>query len=104
MSRYDVMTRTPTETTCVVGWDNPLQTLFAQIERINPNSEDEPEILLWIGDSTSACLDTESLAEAIAPWAVLPPSTAAKLEAERDTAQPPSRTQVTLHRILNLPR
>ncbi|MBB3268876.1 hypothetical protein FHW79_006554 [Azospirillum sp. OGB3] len=100
MSRYDVTTIDPAGTACVVGWDNPLQTFFAQVERVMPDPDDDPDILLWVGDRASSCLDVAELAEAIAPWAVLPCSVAKKLETERDTALPPTRVQAALHNIL----
>ena len=100
MSRYEIPTLAPAETTCVVGWDNPLQTFFAQVERVTPD-DDEPEILLWIGVTASECLHVAKLAEEVAPWATLPADIAATLEGERDRAPAPSRLQATLHNLVN---
>jgi hypothetical protein len=47
MSRYSIPAQQP-GLTVIVGWDNPLQTLFAQV--FDPSSEDEEDAyLLWIG-------------------------------------------------------
>jgi hypothetical protein len=47
MSRYSIPAQNPA-LTVVVGWANPLQTLFAQV--FDPSIEDEEEAdLLWIG-------------------------------------------------------
>ena len=52
MSRYSLPAQQP-GLTVIVGWDNPLQTLFAQV--FDPSIEDdEAACLLWIGTAPEA--------------------------------------------------
>ncbi|TWA81552.1 hypothetical protein FBY14_12444 [Azospirillum brasilense] len=101
MSRYEVTTHYPAGVSCIVGWDNPLQTYFAQVERVMSDPDSEPDFMLWIGCSASECLDTAQLADAIAPWASLPADIAEKLELERDTSHSPTRTQALVYNAMN---
>lgn len=96
MSRYDIDTANPAATACVVGWDNPLQTFFAQVEQFGNSPDDDPTMLLWFGTAPSECLDVNQLAAKIYPWAILPADIAAKLEDERDAAPAPSRHQAEI--------
>lgn len=96
MSRYDIDTANPSATACVVGWDNPLQTFFAQVQQYQDDVDEDPIMRLWIGTTPSECLDVIKLAKAIAPWAILPADIATQLEADRDTAPAPSRHQAEI--------
>jgi hypothetical protein len=52
MSRYSIPAQDP-RLQVVVGWDNPLVTLFAQV--FDPSiAEDEEACLLWIGTAPEA--------------------------------------------------
>lgn len=98
MSRYNIPTKEPFE--CIVGYDPPLDTLFAQVidlaerrreeERASSiaqaqdaghdpeemNDEDEADeerepFVLWIGTSTREITDLEVLRRAVEPYAEL---------------------------------
>jgi len=54
-SRRSIPARTP-DLTVVVGWDNPLSTFFAQVERAQDDDDPRDPILLWIGSAVGEVL------------------------------------------------
>lgn len=86
MSRYEIPCRLPNQT-CVVGWDPPAATYFAQIYDYDTANPDGP--IVWIGEALYAeVVYAEELARRIAPWADLPPETTRQLEEDRRAAPP----------------
>ena len=84
MSRHEVPARDQT-LSVVVGWDNPLQTFFAQVarpERADDGDEDDP-MLLWVGTEPREVTTVEDLAHHLAPFADLATEMAEQLRAER---------------------
>ena len=65
------------EFTVVVGWDNPLRTYFAQVDRVNG------ECILWIGSGERECPTAEGLVMPLAPFADLQTPTIEQLRADR---------------------
>ena len=56
----------------VVGWDNPMHTYFAQVERVaTSEKEHEAPVMLWLGGTPDGVPSTESLREPLAPFATL---------------------------------
>ena len=49
MSRYTLKPTADPNITAVIGWDAPMQTFFAQVQRVNPDDEDETETIVWEG-------------------------------------------------------
>ena len=49
-SRRSIPARAP-GLTVIVGWDNPLSTFFAQVERVQDDDDPRDPILLWIGSA-----------------------------------------------------
>src|SRR5262249_7200752 len=69
MSRYPIPGRDP-RLTVVIGWDNPLATLFAQV--FDPALEDDEEAdLLWIGTRPQEIPTIEALQAQLAGWAII---------------------------------
>ena len=48
--------------TVVVGWDNPLSTFFAQVERNQDDDDPRDPILLWIGSEFGEIAQAEQRA------------------------------------------
>lgn len=83
MSRHVIPARDP-NLIIVVGWDNPLQSFFAQVERPeDPEEDDDDPILLWVGATPREVITVEDLTRHLAPYAALPPEVAAQLRQER---------------------
>ncbi|MDG9674875.1 hypothetical protein [Micromonospora sp. DH14] len=67
----------------VVGWDRPLHTYFAQVINEGELNEDNPHYMpLWLGVETRIT-DPDTIIEAVRPYAVVPDSLRADLEADR---------------------
>jgi hypothetical protein len=101
MSRYRIPAQNPA-LTVVVGWDNPLQTLFAQV--FNPSIEDDDKAcLLWIGTAPAAISTVAVLQAQLAGWATLPPDIVDRLTREQQAATPPTPLQRWAHQLLHGP-
>lgn len=81
MSRYPTPTIQPGQT-CVVGWDPPLGTFFAQVHAC-PTAKRRTRLLLWVGTDIEEIRTVEELAQALAPYANLPANLQRQLEADR---------------------
>jgi hypothetical protein len=84
--------------TVVVGWDNPLGTFFAQVQRQQDDDEPRDPILLWIGTALGEIPRPADLVGPLAPYAELTDSHLAQLRAERaaDADRGPSPLQRTM--------
>jgi hypothetical protein len=87
--------------TVVVGWDNPLSTFFAHVERIQDDGDPRDPILLWIGSEHGEVAQAEQLAGPLASYAVLTPDLIEQLRADRaaDADRGPSILQRTARSI-----
>jgi len=75
MSRYKIETLQPDLYTCVVGYDPPLRTFFAQVLPIIAEDEDnleDFEPILWLGTSVERISSVDSLAAAVEAFAIIP--------------------------------
>jgi hypothetical protein len=79
----------------VVGWDNSLQTFFAQVEEYGTPGK-EPACLLWVGCNLGEVRTVAALHAALHDWAVIAPTLAVQLEADQAAALPPSFAQQIL--------
>lgn len=99
MSRHEIPAR-DRGLFVVVGWDNPLQSYFAQVARPEgpDNDEDDDPMLLWVGTEPREVVTVEDLARHLAPFADLSDETAAQLRADRAAklGQAPTATQQEL--------
>jgi hypothetical protein len=82
MSRHGIPAR-DRRLSVAVGWDNPLQTFFAQVARPEAAEDDDDQMLLWVGTEPREVITVEDLARHLAPFADLPNETAAQLRADR---------------------
>jgi hypothetical protein len=84
--------------TVVIGWDNPLQTFFAQV--FDPSiEEDEEADLLWIGTALQAIPTVAALQAQLAGWATIPPEIVHRLTQDQQAATPPTPLQRWAHRL-----
>jgi hypothetical protein len=83
-SRRSIPARTP-DLTVVVGWDNPLSTFFAQVDRVQDADDPSEPVLLWIGSQLGEVTQAEQLADPLAPYAELTPELIELLRADRAT-------------------
>jgi hypothetical protein len=99
-SRRTIPARAP-DLTVVVGWDNPLSTFFAQVERIQDDDDPRVPILLWIGSELGEVAAAEQLAGPLAPYAELTSELVEQLRADRasDADRGPSVLQRTARSI-----
>jgi hypothetical protein len=99
MSRYRIPAQNPA-LTVVVGWDNPLQTLFAQV--FDPSIEDEEEAdLLWIGTALQEITTVAALQAQLAGWATIPADIVDRLTRDQHAATPPTPLQRWAHLLLH---
>jgi hypothetical protein len=82
MSRYEIPIR-DSGLSAVVGWDNPLQSFFAQVLKPEITDEDEDNVLLWVGTEPREVITVEDLARHLAPFGDLAPQMAEQLRADR---------------------
>jgi hypothetical protein len=87
--------------TVVVGWDNPLTTFFAHVERVQDDNDPRDPILLWIGSELGEVAQAKRLADPLAPYAELTPPLVEQLRADRaaDADRGPSVLQRTARSI-----
>jgi len=80
-------------TECLVGWDNPLQTFFGQVYRIDAagervdvfeeKGEEHDGTLLWVGGRFGEIETVADLVDALKPY-TMPLGMAELLDAEND--------------------
>jgi len=98
MSRYSIPA-CDASLTCVVGYDPPLETYFAQVD--DPNDPDETTALrLWLGGAPQAIPTVAQLREQLGGWASLPQDVWAHLVADKSAATPPTPLQRMLHDMM----
>ena len=99
MSRYSIPAQDP-RLQVVVGWDNPLVTLFAQV--FDPSiEEDEEACLLWIGTAPEAIPTVAALQAQLVGWATIPPAIVDRLVRDQQAATPPTPLQHWAHQLLH---
>jgi hypothetical protein len=111
MSRHSVECREPEKFLCLLGWDAPLETYFAQVidresldesERTRPATEvdyDGTNLVLWCGVATGELPRVADLGAAIAEWAELPAGLARRLEEERQGSRKPTPLQRRMNEL-----
>ena len=95
MSRYEVEALNAEQYAVIVGWDNPLQTYFAQVWDLNllDEVEDDESCVAWVGAEVRSVPTVAALAQAIAAYAELPADIAAQLGRDREASEPPTPLQ-----------
>jgi hypothetical protein len=98
MSRYSIPAQN-LRLQVIVGWDNPLVTLFAQV--FDPSiEEDAAACLLWIGTAPEAIPTVAALQAQLAGWAAIPPDIVDRLTRDQHAATPPTPLQQWAHQLL----
>jgi hypothetical protein len=105
MSRYEIPALGES-LSVVVGWDNPLQSYFAQVSRPEQADDDDDTMLLWVGAAPREVITVEDLARHLAPFADLAPEIAEQLRADRAArlGQAPTPVQQALLAIVRKTR
>jgi hypothetical protein len=102
MPRYNVKSNDP-NITVSIGWDAPMQTFFAQVERINPDDEDdEPEMLVWEGTKPSQHKHLGFILPKLEPYCIVPEDMLRQLAADQQNSTQPSSLQQDLMQRLFL--
>ena len=97
MSRYSVPAQDP-RLTVIVGWDNPLQTFFAQV--FDPLIEEDDEAYrLWIGTALQEIPTVAALQAQLAGWATIPADIVEHLARDQHAATPPTPLQRWAHQL-----
>jgi hypothetical protein len=81
--------------TVVAGWDNPMRTFFAQVDRQQEDGDPRDPVLLWLGASPGDVLRPEDLVAPLARYAELTGAHLETLRADRivDLDRGPSALQ-----------
>ena len=83
MSRHTIAALHP-QHTCVVGYDPPLGTFFAQLwNQTLPAAEEQ--VVLWVGTALEEIPTVQALATALHEYAVIPAAVWQRLESEQRT-------------------
>ncbi len=93
MSRYNLRTNDPA-ITAVIGWDPPLQTFFAQVERVNPDDEDDDgEMLVWEGTKFNQHSHLGFILPKLKPYCTVPQGMLDRLARDQASSTTPSPLQ-----------
>ena len=78
-----------------LGYDNPLQTFFAQVwgPVVETDEEEEPEPVLWVGTTPQAIKSIADLETAIAAYGTLTPALRVQLYEDLVASPGPSQLQ-----------
>ena len=82
MSRHEVTAKDASHI-ITVGWDNPMQTFFAQVERQQKDEDPRDPILLWLGTEHAEHITPYDLVPLLEPYALLDVQTIKQLNADR---------------------
>ena len=90
MSRYHIPPCDP-RYEVIVGWDNPMQTLFGQVfDTTVQDKDDDAACVLWVGLEVQAITSLAHLQDALQAYATLPAEVVARLQ--HDQARTPPRS------------
>jgi hypothetical protein len=106
MSRYTIEALDP-GLTVTIGWDNPLQTFFAQVSRrdVGDDADDEADpVILWLGGTPREVPTNEALATGLADYAVIPADVVEALHRDgaAGAARPPTEFQKAMLRAVGI--
>ena len=93
MSRHEVKSVETGRFTVIVGWDNPLQTYFAQVWDVKLQDENDEGCVFWVGTHPGSVRRVSDLARVISGYAALPEDLARQLEQEQAESEPPTPLQ-----------
>jgi len=93
MSRYKVDAIDAQHYAVIVGWDNPIQTFFAQVWDLTQEEKEDEACVFWVGAHAGSVPTVTALAQAISAYAVLPVDMATQLERDQVESEPPTPLQ-----------
>ena len=93
MSRHEVNAFETGQFTVIVGWDNPLQTYFAQVWDAELKDEIDGGCVFWVGTHPGSVRSVRDLAQVMSVYALLPEDLATELEQEKAASKPPTPLQ-----------
>ena len=93
MSRYKVDAIDTQHYAVIVGWDNPIQTFFAQVWDLAKEEKDDEACVFWVGTHAGSVPTVTALAQAISAYAVLPADIATQLERDQASSASPTPLQ-----------
>jgi hypothetical protein len=82
MSRHVIPALFP-NVTVVIGWDNPLNTFFAQVTREQDDDDSHDPVVLWLGSRPGEVIAARDLVAPLMPYAVLSPEDIGQLDDDR---------------------
>jgi hypothetical protein len=91
MSRYPIDSHDP-RYQVIVGWDDPMETYFAQVFDTTQD-DDDTACILWEGHALRAITTVEALYACLRPFATIPPAIIAQLRHDRTHTVPRSPLQ-----------
>ena len=97
MSRHSIPSKDPNHTV-VIGWDAPLQTFFAQVDREVETDDDDtdPESIVDEGNRYRQHPTLDKLLTLVAPYAVVPEATKLQLANDKANSTKPSALQMAI--------
>ena len=106
MSRYNISTKDNTKYSCVIGWDNPLQTFFAHVYdkeaeaynnsidwENNQDAEEKQELILFKGYATKQIISLPLLEDVIKEYAAVPDNIKKSLLHDQSISKGPNEFQ-----------
>ena len=81
-SRYEHASK-QTGHTVAIGWDTPMQTYFAQVEREQNDDDERNPIVLWLGGQVREMATPMDLIGPLGPWLDVTPEMVGRLKADR---------------------
>jgi hypothetical protein len=90
MSRYTIPSKDPLNFHCVVGYDDPLQTFFANVETLVVDEEREDDLIFANGYTSQEVKSVDELQNAISQYADIPPYIREKLEEDKKNSKGPN--------------
>lgn len=83
----------------VVGFDNPLQTYFAQVEELQEDLNKDPKILVWVGTSYEEIADVEKICNCVSEYGNVPEYVKTRLKEDYQLRSPPAPLQTKLIKL-----
>ncbi len=94
MSRYTIAPH-DARYQVIVGWDNPMQTLFGQVFETTVE-DDDAACVLWVGLEVQAITTLAGLQDALQAYATLPAEVVARLQHDQARTPPRSALQARM--------
>lgn len=84
----------------IVGWDNPLETFFAQVWDEREDQDECPLVTFWVGGQTAEVSTIEELESLLAPFGEIPKECKVLLEESESQRTCPTDLQKLLRNLI----